>query len=758
MTTGRLLFSAGKGRVSIRSTTTWYSLACLLLFISQLSAQIIKDSLFTRGSLWDEWYNETTDMDIQFGASGCTVQVIKPGQYEYEAAIDRKITTIAKEKTYQITLIASSDSSCILPFGFKQNQPPYLRYAIRTIALKPELDTIRLTWVNSGANAIAPGDISIGISLGNARGTLYFRKLTIVESPASSSDINDFQCPVIPKLNPPIVSPSQLPSGLLAYSYSGAGTIYLSPLNKWSPVGIPGIDASPSNIFFSDDGKWLLYQLESKMFVIRIDGKYKTKVPVNDTITACCFYRNSPYGLEIAYDLKNVELLRSIPVFFSESAVHFGDERTIADLGSNYAFENYYQISVVKNQIWGAICPVVNGTILKRSGFMTIPDSGKGIAMPENIYRFGDNNKEQVFGCSHTMSFDGTYCVANPGHAAETGDFSHCAPFQHKGFYVSRFYNDRDSSVTTREHVHRYSYSLNWCPDKYLPWEWTVVDFNLYNFTNDNKILVGAQCGDSSSRQGLWAINWENNTWYPLNPDDIEIKASGVAAFIGNYDSAILDSLAKNQYTYIDTSVKNPIGYKIIKPSGGELFKAGEQCTIKVSSAEEGNASIKLQFGKYTYNILSSAINPRKDSVIIYRIPEYFTRVKKENGTTVTENITFDSAKCRIRLEHYTPGICDPILSAPFSIIAKSSTRPRNGLAKGVITTKSKAMQLPEIISISKKENLISLVIYDLLGRPVINWDFSSGKQILLTTLRTGSFSRAVYIVRYSYKTNKIFY
>jgi hypothetical protein len=755
MTTVRFLSFAFARGISNRCTTVLYTLVYLFFFISHASAiDLIKDTLFTKSSYWDEWYEETTDMDMRFGASGCTVLVIKPGQYEYEAAVDRRVT-VSKEKTYQITLIASSDSSCVLPFGFKQNQPPYLRYAIRTVTLKPALDTIHLIWVNSGTNAIAPPDVSIGISLGNARGTLYFNKLSILELPVSTTDINDFECPVIPKLNPPIISPSVLPSGLLAYSFSGAGTIYLSPLNKWAPVGIPGIDASPSNISFSDDGKWLLYQVESKMYVIKIDGRYKTRIPTDDTLTACCFYRNSPYGLEIVYDLKRVELLKSIPVFFSDTGVSFGPERTIADLGQNFAFENFYQISVVKNQIWGAICPVVNGIILKRSGFMTIPDSGKGIATFENIYKFSDDNKEQVFGCSHTMSFDGQYCVANPGHAAETGDFSHCAPFQHKGFYVSRFYHYYDSAVTTREHVHRYSYSLNWCPDKYLPWEWTVVDFNLYNFTNNNKLLVAAQCGDSSSRQGLWAIDWESNSWYPLNPDSVEIKASGVAAHIGAYDSTIFDSLSKAAYTFIDTSIKNPIGYKILQPGGGEIFYPGEQCTIKVSSVEEGNAAIKLQFGKYLFNILSYAINPRKDSVIIYTIPQYFTRIKNENGTTETERITVNSSQCKIRLEHYTPGICDPILSEPFSIIPKSSIHSRGAPLNGTVTTVSKALQLQGITDIIKTKNLTYFSLYDLLGRPVLILDCTSGRQILLSILHSKHFSNTVYIARYSYTTNK---
>ncbi|HEX2956145.1 MAG TPA: hypothetical protein VHO70_04920, partial [Chitinispirillaceae bacterium] len=676
------------------------SLFCSILLIVLLMSHpnsspvdIISDSLFTRTSYWTSWNDtSTTVMDFQFETKGFKVTVIKPGKYEYEGGLQRHVP-VRKEKTYKITLVASSDSSCSLPFGFKGEREPYLRHAIRMLHFKPELDTFKLTWVNSGTNAISPSYVAICVSIGNARGILRFKKLSITEQDVSPSDVNDFECPVIPKLNPPLHESSELPSGLLAYSYSGAGTIFISPFNKWAPVGIPGINASPSNIFFSDDGKWLLYQVESEMFLTRIDGRYKTKIPVTDTITACNFYRNSPHGVEIVYDLKKMEMLRSIPVFFSDTGVSFGSSRTIADLGNNFAFENYYQISVIKDQIWGAICPVVNGEILKRSGFMTIPDSGKGIATPDNIYKFNDNNNEQVFGCSHTMSYDGNYCVANPGHAAETGDFSHCAPFQHKGFYVSRFYRDRDSAVGTREHVHRYSYSLNWCPDKYLPWEWTVVDFNLYNFTNNNRILVAAQCGDSSSRQGLWAIDWETNYWYPLNPDSIRIKASAVAGYTGIYDQSILDSLSKDTSTYSDTTVKNPIGYKIIRPYGKEIFYPGDRCTIQVYSREDGNAAIKIQFGKYIFNLRNTAINPKKDSIIIDSIRSFYLQLKKVNGVLQIDTVRPDNSDCRIRLEHYTPGVCDPILSEPFSILQKTSVRP------GILTPNRKLSTTTQVIN-----------------------------------------------------------
>lgn len=714
------------------------------------ATNLITDSLFTRKNYWNPW-NDTTTTGMKFvcNDSGCSITILKPGQYEYEGGLQKRIP-ILKEKSYHITLIASSDSSCSLPLGFKEDPPPYLRYAIRMINLKPQLDTFKLTWVNSGNNAIDPDDATIGISIGNARGILHFKKLTVVEQDVSASDINDFECPVTPKLNPPLRPSSELPSGLLAYSFSGAGTIYLSPINKWNPVGIPNINASPSNIFFSDDGKWLLYQVDKEIYFIRIDGKFKTKVPLTDTITTCNFYRKSPFGTEIIHYVKNARTLKAILVSFSDDGVTIGCSRTIADLGNNYAFENYYQISVVKDQIWGAICPFVNDSTVKRSGFMTIPDSGKGIATPSNIYKFSDDNKEQVFGCSHTMSFDGQYCVANPGHAAETGDFSHCAPFQHKGFYVSRFYRDTDSAVGTREHVHRYSYSLNWCPDKYLPWEWTAVDFNLYNFTNNNKILVAAQCGDSSTRQGLWAIDWQTNYWYPLNPDSIAIKASGLAGYIGSFDQSILDSLAKWNTSFSDTSVKNPIGYKIVRPYGKEVYYPGERCTIQVYSKEEGNASVKIQFGKYVFNILNTAINPKKDSIISYVIPPYFLKSNKIGGIAVLDTIRPDSAECRIRIEHYTPGICDPILSQPFSIHFRLSINKRPVVGNERVTTMVRTVDLQGIRSIFKTKKVYSFALFDLLGRPVFSWDRSSEMSSPQMALRSLNLATTIYIARYS--------
>ncbi len=706
---------------------------------------IIEDSLLTRTNYWQVWHDSTV-IDYP-DAAGYTVIVNKPGKFEYQGALQGYISAIKKEKTYKITLIASSDSSCNLPVGFKSQKPPYLNYAMRMLHFKPQLDTFKLTWVNSGTNSINPSNVLVCVLIGNARGLLRFKKLSIIEQDASPSDTNDFECPVIPKLNPPLHPSSELPSGLLAYSQISGGTIFLTPINKWAPVKIPGINATPKLIFFSDDGKWLLYQVESEMFVTRLDGKFKTKVPVSDAITACNFYRNSPYGIEISYDVKTAEILKSIPVYFSDTGVSFGSSRTIADLGSHFRFEDYYQISVVKDQIWGAICPIVNGTAAKRSGFMTIPDSGKGVATPENIYKFSDNNEEEVFGCSHTMSFDGKYCVANPGHAAETGDFSHCAPFQHKGFYVSRFYRDHDSAVGTREHVHRYSYSLNWCPEKYMPWVWSDVDFSHYNFTNNNKILVAAQYGYASTRKGFWAIDWETNYWYPLSPDTDTIVANVVAGFFGPYDQSVLDSLSKITVDFVDTSISNPIGYKVIRPVGNETFYPGQRCTIQVASEEEGNAELLIRYGKNYFRIEDKrAINPKKDSIFLFTIPD---SLKTLTGTYIKP----DSIQCKICLEHYIKNVCDPICSEPFSIQYKSAINPRSISLSRQRSTMVKTADLRSITSILKTREVCSITLYDLLGRAVFSWEQTSGVLSSQQLLHSLKFANSIYIARYTFNT-----
>jgi hypothetical protein len=738
---------------SVSQLSCFYLLLIFLFTISSIASEneIIYDTLLTKKTNWGPW-NDTniTQIKPKFGAAGCSLYIIKPGYHEYEASIGQPVT-ILKEKTYKIQFIASSDSSSTVSFGFKQNKSPWFRYATRLLRLTPNVDTFNLTWINNGPDAIDFDDIAFNISFGAARGILNFKKISITEHEISPSDSNFFECPIIPKIDPPIKNSSTLPGGLLAYSYSGAGTIFLSPINKWAPVALPGIISSANNIFFSDNGHWLLYSNDSCVFIVNINGKYKTKVPVTSSFTTCGFYRSSPYGQEIFYDSKQSEILKAIPVMFSDTSVLFGTERLIADLGNKFDFDDYYQINVVKDQIWSGIKPVVNDTSYKRSGFLTIPDSGKGVALPENVYKFSDNNNEEVYGCNHTMSHDGDYCVAIPGHAGETGDFSHCAPAAHKGFYVTRFYHDKDPPVDTREQVHRYSYSLNWCPSQYMFGLWDEVDFNLYQFSNNSRILIATQSGSLSPRKGIWAIDWKDNIWYPLSPDSIQIEAIGIAAFIGEYDTHVFDSLLQiNDTSTSDTTIKNPIGYKILRPSAGEFFHPGDQCTIKVVSVENGNASIKLQFDKYGFNLFQTAVNPKKDSIFTYIIPPYFLSRRIHNGVLYTDTLRPNSSRCRIAVEHYTPGVCDLIVSDTFSIFQVSGIAQRQIMNPSLINTAIKRLSPQQLLKLIKSNKLIELKLYDLLGRPIFRWNYLSDKN-KLTSFFTNSKSNIVFIAKFSY-------
>ncbi len=714
-------------------------------------------SLSTKGNWW--CYNNSTEMLSSFDSNGCTIKVIKSGTQEYEAGIEHSVK-IQKEKTYIMSMTASSDSSSEVTFCIRQNSAPWFHYASRTIQLSPDIRTYTFKWVNSGPDAIEIDELNqavFGLQMGKLKGTLHITKFSLIEKEISADDNNDFECPKEPQWNAEVIDKSTLPKGFAVYSNADQGGMFITELNKWNPIKLPGENNKVLFISLSDDGRWILYSAKDdkdNLYLIRIDGKYRTLVPIPGKSTTSGFLRSSPYASEIFFDSEASEVLYAMQVSLSDSSVSFGELRIIAQINPDYQFENNYRLNVCNDQIWGAISSVINRVPKRRSGFITIPESGMGTAKPENVYKFKPDNSEEVFGCAHAMSHDGKYCVASPGTAGETGSFSHCVPASHKGFYVTRFYKQTDQAVDVREHVHRYCESLNWCPSQYHFGEWNEIDFGNYYFTNDNQYLIASQTGNLSPRKGLWIIKWKDNTWYPLNPDDQQINVASCAAFVGEYDSKLLSKIIPGIDT-TDTNDTDPIGYKVLKPSGGELFYTGEQCTILVVSRTDGNAAIKLQFDEYCFNLLNRSINPKVDSSIIITIPEFFLSRKIINGQIVIDTIRPYSSKCKIVAEHYNAYVAKAAYSNGFfTIKSKTATRPRipspNRMIKTVVTRCS-------INSIANKifsGKLTQFALYDLLGRSVMQWDIYSGKPLPYDFMRNKMKSLDIYIIKYSFVDN----
>jgi len=721
--------------------------------------ELLKDTSLIKGDNWMHYLSgqNSAEMSFSFDSNGCTIKVLKSGTQEYEAGIGQSVS-IQKEKTYIMSMTAASDSSAEVTFCIRQNSAPWFHYASRTIQLSPDSRTYTFKWVNSGPDAVElvePNEGLFGLQMGKLKGTLLITRFSLFEKEISADDNNDFECPKGPQWTAEVIDHSTLPKGFAVYSNADQGGMFITELNKWNPVKLPGENNKVLFISLSDDGRWILYSSDrDSLYLIRIDGKYKTSVPVPGKSTTSGFLRSSPYSSEIFFDSEASEVLYAMQVSLSDSSVSLGELRIIAQISPNYQFENYYRLTVYKDQIWGAISSVIDGIPKRRSGFITIPESGMGTAKPENVYKFKPDNSEEVFGCNHAMSHDGKYCVASPGTAGETGSFSHCVPASHKGFYVTRFYKQTEQPVDVREHVHRYCESLNWCPSQYHFGEWNEIDFGNYYFTNDNKYIIASQKGSLSPRKGLWIINWKENTWYPLNPDDQSINVASCAAFVGEYDSKLLSEIIPGIDT-TDTTDNDPIGYEVLKPSGGELFYPGDQCSIQVVSRTDGNAAIKLQFDKYCFNLLNRSINPKIDSLIVVTIPEFFLSRKIINGQMIIDTIRPYSAECKIVVEHYNAYVAKAAYSNGFfTIKSKTSIRPRipfpNRAIKTVVTRSSINSITDKIFS----GKLTQISLYDLLGRSIMQWDVYSGKPLPYDFMRNKMKSLDIYIIKYSFIDN----
>jgi hypothetical protein len=456
-----------------------------------------------------------------------------------------------------------------------------------------------------------------------------------------------------------------LPEGFFVFDRDTIPGLYKSPLREFRSSLIPNTkNAFPRSISISNNGQWIFY-VDSKTnvpYLIRGNGCYKTIVPTTGvSLRSLCpggFYRNSPYGDEIfyvagtqivpAYHAGKQEI-HALKVTFTANGPVFGNDRTIAMLSSLYLNPDYtIGYAVSRDQIFGEIGPILNdSTSIERTGFLTIPGNGTGIATDANIYKWANDDYHIVVGCGHTMSFDGQFVLANAG--PHFGKPPWCIPTGHKGFYVAPFRRDSDPPLDQyTEHLLKFGISLNWCPEQYRIGDY---DFWGWYFTNSNSYVAGRMISRRGNSGG-WMVDWQNNTWTMLCPPDSNIRIQQPAAYIGAVDTGNLyiDIACQGNDTLINpgNDSSNPV-YTVVSPNGGEIFHGNETCTVKVSSARPGNAILFLLLDNGRYNVMLStehSFNPQKDSLFIFVIPDTFDMY----GTKVSSV----SDSCIIRIEDYS--------------------------------------------------------------------------------------------------------
>jgi hypothetical protein len=445
-----------------------------------------------------------------------------------------------------------------------------------------------------------------------------------------------------------------LPEGFFVFDRDTNPGLYKSPLQNFQSSLIPNTkNVFPRSISISNDGRWIFF-VDSRTnipFLIRGNGCHKSKVPtIGVPLGGFCpggFYRNSPYGDEIFYLAGNKEI-HALKVTLTANGPVFGDDRTIAMLSSLCLNPLYtVQYAVSRDQIFGEISPVAaDSTIILRTGFLTIPGNGTGIATDANIYQWAHDDYRIVEGCGHTMSFDGQFTLANSGPFFYSS--SRCIPTGHKGFCVTPFRRDGDPPVDLyTEHFLKFGTSINWCPEQCRAGD---HDFWGWYFTNSTTYVAGRMISRGGNSCG-WMIDWQKSIWTMLCPIDSNIRIQQPAAYIGAVDTGNLyiDFACLGDDTLDDpyNDSANPV-YKVISPNGGELFHINGQCTVKVSSVRPGNAILFLLLDGGHYNVLlttSHSFDPQHDSTLIFTIPDRFDIYGFE--------VSSASDKCKIRIEDY---------------------------------------------------------------------------------------------------------
>jgi hypothetical protein len=326
---------------------------------------------------------------------------------------------------------------------------------------------------------------------------------------------------------------------------TGAG-IVTAPLGSLNAQLIPNTvgDGNCASPAITEDGQWVLYYGSGKLYIIRIDGQFKTQVPVvslgggpGPGFGVCSFWYNAPGStptnkkVEVAYRANGDADVHAVPVTFSANAAPtFGTDHLVAHFGGQISFT----FGIAANHFFARI----NTSGYDCPRMATIPATGN--ATDANLWV---PTTQQVAGCMCVLSHDGATGGYNSGYAQwclcladQTCNFRHhsltLVPFQEQSATPVPWVG----TLVKTEAV-----SVNWAPKQYfsyLPND-TIdgdpktsdfgADFGRWSFTNNNEYIVGSLVmanwyitPDSLNKAirsktpdtgSVWLVHYPTNTW-----------------------------------------------------------------------------------------------------------------------------------------------------------------------------------------------------------------------------------------------------
>jgi hypothetical protein len=329
-----------------------------------------------------------------------------------------------------------------------------------------------------------------------------------------------------------------LPDGFVVYSLGQMQTngkksyighlpgVVRSPLREHKPALLPGTenDHEIAHLDISEDGDWLLFSSTPRpsttpeqpmtgegrrLIVCRVDGTAREEVPVTrdgaQSLLLSGFYRRSPLGPEIFYS-RNPSTIVAVKLDSSEGRPRFGPQRILC---AGIAWDNDDSMSVSGNHL--------HGRLGELSRYVTIPDGGRGVAGPDNLWRFAGKTK---YGCAVTLSHDGALAVSNPTQLEKVDRYpapGQTFPIWHRGFVVLPFKEDHEPPLDIADYYFQHAVSANWVMAAMRPGN---HDYSQWHATNDREYVIGREISRKPDAFGCWMVHWPTNTWTRLTPPD----------------------------------------------------------------------------------------------------------------------------------------------------------------------------------------------------------------------------------------------
>jgi hypothetical protein len=326
------------------------------------------------------------------------------------------------------------------------------------------------------------------------------------------------------------------------------GGIYKSPLGQNNPALIPNTsDATNANSTqITEDGQWVLYNAGGPT-LIRIDGQYKTKVPVvSYGGEGCCtFWWRAPSGkLEVVYRASGDKIVHAVPVTFGTTAPTFGTDHIIAQF--NAAIE--FSMGVAGTHMFARVSDSHFGVKM-----ITIPNNGNGTATEANFYVPAGNDYPS-WGCKVSISHNGSIVCYNAGYDQWCGCLAdEFCLLRHKSVVLLPFQESTAPSVGWQAVLLKTrAISINWAPAKFLllnPKDSTHgldtnnlgSDVKGWCYTNDSTYIVGDAMGQKIGADSgtIWLVHYPTNTWTRILRVDAANRLAFPAVWIDKSVSTI---------------------------------------------------------------------------------------------------------------------------------------------------------------------------------------------------------------------------